>query len=129
MTKAVLDSSVLIGCWLQKGLAKRPAADARSAAAQLIELWDTDAIVSPVYIECVAGTKTGRELAAMRVFLAQFNVVDAWHVLPQDWKGALRFAERVPRDGKRRDLGDCLVRAIAERLNYDINTLDKRLKG
>jgi hypothetical protein len=30
----------------------------------------------------------------------------------------------VPRNGKPRQLGDCLIRAIAARLKYDVQTVD-----
>lgn len=45
--------------------------------------------------------------------------------LQEDWKKARQIAERVPRNGKPRQLGDCLIRAIAARLKYyDMQTAD-----
>lgn len=47
-------------------------------------------------------------------------------ILSQDLDQARRVAERIPRDGKRRQLGDCLIGAMALHLNYDVVTLDRR---
>jgi predicted nucleic acid-binding protein len=97
------------------------------AANRLIASWDINCIVTPVYIECVAGAQTGSELKLMRSFLAKFTVIDGWSIVNNDWLEALKLAERIPSDGKRRHLGDCLVKAIANRINYDVLTIDRRM--
>ena len=62
MTRSVLDTSILLTYWIQRRLARESAAEVRKAAAQLIKGWDTHYIVSPVVIECIAGTKTGHKV-------------------------------------------------------------------
>ncbi len=84
-----------------------------------------NAIVTPVVVEFVAGARKSRELELFRAFLACFDVIDRGQILPADWQAARRVAERIPRDGKPRQLGDCLIRAIARRLNYEIDTADQ----
>jgi predicted nucleic acid-binding protein len=100
--------------------------DAERWARRLAQLRRTDAIVSPVVIEFLAGVRTERELKLARAYLSRFNVIDEGRILEQDWEQAKRLAERIPRDGKPRQLGDCLVRALAIRLRYDVDTLDRR---
>ena len=128
MKKAILDTSILGTFWKHQGLTKKSAADVRNAAKQLIKSRDTNAIVTPVYLECVAGARTGNELQLMRAFLAEFNVVDAWHVSDDDWEAARSFAERIPHDGKPRHMGDCLIRAIANRISYEVSYIDNRFE-
>jgi predicted nucleic acid-binding protein len=45
-------------------------------------------------------------------------------ILPEDWQEAIRIASRVPRSPAPRQLGDCLIRAIAHRLKYEVFTSD-----
>lgn len=85
-----------------------------------------NAIATPVVIEFLAGTKNSHELPLARACLAQFHVADAGDVRAADWGESRRLAERVPRDGKPRQLGACLVKAIARRLKYDVQTFDQR---
>ena len=81
--------------------------------------------MTPVYIEFVAGARTAVELELSRAYLAGLEIVDAGRILKEDWEKARQLAERVPRDGKPRQLGDCLIRAIALRLKYyDVLTAD-----
>lgn len=83
--------------------------------------------MTPVVVEFLAGVQSAGELALARAFLAQFTVIDSGRILPEDWEETERLAARVPRDGKPRHLGDCLIRALAKRLKYDIDTDDRRL--
>lgn len=126
MKRTVLDSSILISYWMKYVLFKKSDSEVRAAARNLINLLDTNAIVTPVYVECVCGSKTGNELRLMRAFLNEFNVIDKGHVSDADWKKARSGAERIPSDGKPRQLGDCLIKAIADRFNYDVLPIDKR---
>ena len=116
--KRLLDTGALISYWRKCSarLATKTENDARTWADDLIEFLGTDAIVSPVYIEMIAGTSNDHELLLTRAFLSRFRNIDNWRVLPEDWLEARRIAERIPRNGKPRQLGDCLVRAIANRL-------------
>lgn len=88
------------------------------------ELQDVDAIVTPVCLEMIVGTVTKHELELTRAYLDEFDVLDRGDVRPKDWEEARRIAERIPPDGKPRDLGDCLIRAIANRLKRDVLSLD-----
>lgn len=90
-----------------------------------MRLYDTDAIVTPIRIEFVAGTRTAHELRLARAYLANFRAIDGGRILAEDWIEAHRIAERVPRDGKPRQLGDCLIAAIAKRLRYDVEAKDR----
>jgi predicted nucleic acid-binding protein len=75
----------------------------------------------------LAGTNQ-ETLQLTQAFLSEFRVIDAGTIPRSDWESATRRAKRIPRDGKPRQLGDCLIRAIAERLHYDLETFDKRLR-
>lgn len=129
MSQRVFDTSLLIRHWQRSRSAhsgrKLSVADARRWAKDLIELRQTQLIVTPVVIEFLAGARDGRELSLHRAFLDEFHIADEGHITNDDWLLSKRLAERIPRDGAPRDLGDCLIRAIAERLHLDVDTLDK----
>jgi predicted nucleic acid-binding protein len=126
--KWILDTSVLISWWRQcrrgRQLADLVEADVVRWATQLAERRQTDAIVTPVYLEMIGGTVDRRELRLTQAFLACFRCVDERRIPPTDWAEALRLAQRIPRKPRPRDLGDCLIRAIANRLNYGVITHD-----
>ena len=102
--------------------------DVRGWAKELIRLEDTDAIVTPVVVEFLAGVRSSHELKLTRVFLSAFRVIDGRKILDVDWSEAERLASRVPRDGKPRDLGDCLIQAIGTRLRYEVGSMDRRFR-
>jgi hypothetical protein len=83
--------------------------------------------VSPVYIEFVAGVQSKADLEPALAYLSEFDILDEGKILQQDWEKARQYAAWVPKDGKPRQLGDCLIPAIATRLRYEVHTLDKRL--
>lgn len=85
-----------------------------------------DAILTPIYIEFIAGTRSSNELDLARAFLGEFDRIDKGEITSQDWREAERYASRVPEDGHARGLVDCLIKAIAKRLRMDIDTSDKR---
>ena len=124
MAKRLLDTSILIRQWLlERRMTRRRAV---ALAKELIQLKGTNVIASPVVIEFLAGTRNRAELEFARLFLNEFEVADQQAIPARDWEQAQRLAQRVPRDGKPRHLGDCLIRAIAHRLHYDVETLDDR---
>jgi predicted nucleic acid-binding protein len=88
----------------------------------MIELEGTRAIVTPVRIEFICGAQSSTELELYEFFLEAFDVIDEGRILQDDWKEALRIARRVPRSGRKRQLGDCLIAAIARRLNWEVMT-------
>jgi predicted nucleic acid-binding protein len=129
MAKKVLETSVLLHHWGQSGgnsPASRTVDEAKNWGKELVRLHGTDAIVTPVYLEMVVGVQSAHQLDLMRAFLGEFRIIDNWNVTPEDWKEARRIGERVPRDGHRRQLGDCLIRAIANRLRHDVIAFDRR---
>jgi predicted nucleic acid-binding protein len=127
MKRTVLDTSVLIRFWRSRAhgsLVRRTPDDAGRWAERFIDLYDTNAIVTPVYLELVAGVSDRHELRLTLAFLSRFDRIDEGNITRSDWEEALRIARRVPRNRKPRHLGDCLIRAIANRLRYTIVTLD-----
>src|SRR5437016_2776162 len=128
MRRVVLDSALLMAHWnrCRKGpLDHYREKDVVGWARKLIEIERSDAIVTPVGLELICGTLSKWALKLTRAYLGEFTVIDQGTVLDEDWQEALRLAARVPQSGKPRDLGDCLIRAIANRLNYDVTTPDK----
>lgn len=95
-------------------------------ARGLIALEATNAILTPVYIEMVAGVTSSQELRLTRAFLKPFNIADEGKILAQDWDRAREIAQRVPFDKRKRQLGDCLISAIAKRLKSEVVTREKR---
>lgn len=127
MKKQVLDTSILIAHWHTCRTAARgmiTPAVVRWWAESLIRLRETDAIVTPVYVEMLAGVTSAEECRLTRAFLEKFHRIDGGRIPEEDWAEAIRLAQRVPRNAKPRQLGDCLIRAIADRLNYAVFTLD-----
>jgi predicted nucleic acid-binding protein len=131
MRRRLLDSSVLIRHWRsrQKRRRAQDLEDADDWAKELIPLRRTDAIATPVHIEFVCGITDRKEMELARRYLSHFTVIDGGRILPDDWKSAAESAMRVPRDHRPRQLGDCLIRAIADRMNYDVDTHDLHFPG
>ena len=127
MARSVLDTNVLIYQWNRRS---RGAAQPRSKTAvfdwarELVRMHDTDAILTPVKIEFACGVRSRNELKLAENYLSVFCIADKGKILPEDWKEAERLARRVPSNRKPRQLGDCLVRAIARRLRLDVITYD-----
>ena len=127
MAKRIFDTNVLIAHWqrCKKRLSGDPtSAEAEDWARVLIKTHGTRAIVTPVYVEFIVGTLSSEQLKQSRAFLGQFDCVDSMAILPTDWKEAIRIASRVPRMPAPRQLGDCLISAIARRLKYEVLTSD-----
>ena len=122
MLPKVLDANRLIRHW--RAAPPRSIAQARAAARQLCDRHGTRAIVTPVVIELLGGTRDKDELARARVFLAEFQVIDDGRILPEDFVHARALAERIPHVFRPRTFADCLIRAIADRLHYDVDTAD-----
>ena len=77
------------------------------------------------------GTEPEADYAERRAFLYSYSSgilvtlgTLGGNVTTADWQEAIRIARRVPRNRKPRQLGDCLIRAIANRLRYKVETLD-----
>jgi predicted nucleic acid-binding protein len=127
MKRQILDTSVLIYHWRRMSagsLKVSTAQHARRWARNLIRIEETDAIVSPVALELTCGARDAHELRLTLAFLKEFRVADGGKVVPEDWEEARGLALRIPRDGRPRQLGDCLIRAIANRLRLRVKTFD-----
>ena len=131
MAKRIFDSSYLINHW--NDFCKTPQArtpeNFRAWSEKLIADYGTRLIVTPVYIEVVAGVTSSEELKLTHAYLEPFVIVDDGKIPKEDWDEAKRIAQRVPHSAKKRQLGDCLIRAIVNRLNGDVLTLDKGFPG
>lgn len=128
MPRKVLDTSVLVRYWRRHmgnlRLADVTTKDSEAWGNELARLYDGSAIVTPVFVEFVAGATTARELKLAQAYLRPFELLDKRAISAADWSEAERISQRVPRDGKPRHLGDCLIRAIANRLRADVITHD-----
>jgi predicted nucleic acid-binding protein len=125
--KQILDTSMLIHYWRTcrrkvRGEVTPPVV--RALAQELIERYNTDAIVTPVYVEMLAGVTDRQTLRLTQAFLGEFRCIDGGHISAADWEETIRLAQRVPRDAKPRQLGDCLIRAVANRLRHRVITHD-----
>jgi len=129
MARLLLDTSALISNWRfcsGGSLQRKTEQQARAWADRLAQLYETRDVVTPVVIEFLAGVRSNHELVLARAYLSGFHVVDEGRILQSDWARAQQIAERVPRDGKPRQMGDCLIRAVAERLRYAVISSDER---
>lgn len=122
--RRILDTNRLISFWSRKTarLGRPERSTARAWADELVDLEGTDAIVTPVRIEFICHANSRELLELYESFIDGFVVIDRGQIGPADWNAATRLARRVPRNGKPRQLGDCLIRAIATRLGYDVMT-------
>jgi predicted nucleic acid-binding protein len=127
--RKILDTNRLINHWRSFLKDKSPnvsGTDIKQGANKLIKAVGSNAIVTPVYLEFIAGSRSKEELQLFLIFLAEFEIVDKGVITPDDWKIAKQIASRVPRDGHPRDSIDCLIAAIAERLHMVVDTADRR---
>jgi predicted nucleic acid-binding protein len=128
MPRELLDTSVLISHWRrcsESRLSDKTPEDASQWAETVIDLRRTRWIASPVLIEFVAGVRSSHELELAHAYLGRFEVIDRGNVSKTCWEEARKIAERVPRDGKPRQLGDCLLKAIAKHFKCAVVSLDK----
>ena len=130
MPRRVLDTNILINHWGDKLRSQRreelSETMAQQWARELIALTGAAAILTPVYLEYICGQTSATRVRLARAYLSVFEVADQGRILDDDWRRARQIAERVPRTGHRRQLGDCLIRAICDRLNLDLFTVDQR---
>jgi predicted nucleic acid-binding protein len=132
MPKRVLDTNILLDFWndrVRRCNGRFQPIDARRWAKDLISLHDSNAILTPIYIEVIAGVLNPNESAGWEAFLREFNCVDEQRLLSEDWKLAIQFAKRIPRKTRPRKLGDCLIRALCKRLRYEIVSKDKDMRS
>jgi len=120
----ILDTNVLINFWIQFRLWQRNEAEVRMFAQRLMRIYNTDLIASPVRIEFLCGITSSHRPQLWTAFIQAFKTIDERNIPRADWEEAERIAKRVSRHGRPRKLGDCLLKAIALRLNCDIVTAD-----
>ncbi len=127
MSRKILDSNKLINWWAKRfaETALVSGRDVDAWAQELIELYRTDLIVSPVYLEFLVHARSEELVGLYERFLGAFTVIDQWNVQKEDFLDALRLARRVPKDRKPRQLGDCLIRALANRFRCEVETGDR----
>jgi hypothetical protein len=126
--RLVLNTSVLIRCWNahpgRTPLSQLTERQTRGWARDLAKTYDTHSILTPIEGEMLAGTQSAEELRLTTALIGEFKSIDEGRILHQDWAEALRLAKRVPRNRAPRQLVDCLIRAIANRLGYDAESHD-----
>ncbi len=126
--KRCLDTNILIQhfkSW-KPPEAKREK-DAGAWAETLIEAYSTRIILSPTVVEFLCNVHNKDELRLREAYLDAFVVKDEEKTIPEDWREARRIAKHPGFQSKERDLGDCLIMAIAKRLGLDVQTEDKGL--
>jgi predicted nucleic acid-binding protein len=127
MSRSLLDTSVLVSYWHRhKSKLKSPVTTsiAQSWGQALRDFYSPSVLATPIVIEFLAGSHRKEELDLYRAFLHPFEIIDRGEISADDWKMAKRLAERIPRDGKPRQLGDCIIAAIADRFNCDLESFD-----
>ncbi len=123
MPTRILDTQVLISHYNK--MTKSKSVDAVKAhARQLINIENTNWILSPIRIEFLCGVRDSHERKLYCACLEQFEVLDERKIPSQDWSEAERLAQWVKQDGRGRKLGDCLIQAIAKRLHAEVTTTD-----
>ena len=133
MASKTLDTNLLIDFWYLS-LGKRKVTD---VSREEVDGWSGrlrlqqgfDGIVTPVRIEFLCGVTSSDEEALATRYLNGFDLLDGGDVRPEDWQDAERIARRVPRDGRRRQLGDCLILAVCKRLRVKLLTKDTGIRG
>lgn len=128
MRKRLLDTNILSEHWKRNGGRRaegQSAEDVRKWANELIGMYGGAAIVTPVYIEFICGATSQREMQLAESYLGVFQIADKGDMRPDDWVEATRIARRIPYSGKPRQLGDCLIRAVANRLRMDVISGDR----
>ncbi len=125
MPDRILDTSRLIQHFQDfRPFAGKTPKEAEDWADQLIRTRGSRDIVSPVEVEFLCVMMDRNELALREAFLSRFRVIDDHKTLPGDWDEARRLARHAGFHTRPRKLGDCLIQAIAERLNRDVDTAD-----
>lgn len=128
--RRVFDTNVLVGQWRIKRRDRKTSDieihEAENWAADLIRGSNSNAIVTPVRLEFLAGTRDQHEWQLAEAYLSNFEVVDNGMITEADWTNTARRIARIPRDGRPRHLIDCLIISIYDRLRYEILTSESR---
>ena len=120
--KRIFDTNVLIDHFRRLPLSSRNEDSARNWARDLIKAYGSGCIASPVRIEFLCGVRSSSELKRHLAYLRPFRVLDGRDMPRQVWEQAEDIAKRA---GRPRKLGDCLLKATAQHLNYEVVTSDR----
>ena len=77
-------------------------------------------IVAPVEVEFLAGIVDRHEMTLAEAYLRPFSLADRREPVARDWEEARRVAKHVGFQAARRQLCDCLITALADRLHIDV---------
>lgn len=128
--RRVFDTNVLVGHWRMKRqlrhISQIEITEVRDWASDLIRLMNSDAIVTPVRLEFLAGSRDQHESNLAEAYLEKFQIVDGGMITPLDWSNTARRISRIPRDGRPRHLVDCLILSKCDRLRYEVLTSESR---
>lgn len=125
MARLCLDTQILILDFNRhKPLTGKSEKDAQEWARSLIDQYQAPWSVSPVEVEFLCGISNEHERRLREAYFAQFQIADGHSTTPVDWQEARRIAKHAGHEPKPRDLGDCLILAIAKRLRLSIETRD-----
>ena len=128
MPKPVLDTNILIAHFQKfRPFDGKSPLDAEEWAKVLIADKETNAIVSPVEVEFLCGVLNQTETVLREGYLRAFRLIDDRKTLPADWEEARRVAKHPGFHAGPRDLGDCVIAAISERLHCAVISDDKGL--
>ena len=78
-----------------------------------------------VVAELIQGSKSDREVMAVKEFLEAFHIIDQKE---DTWIKAGELSYQLKRKGKRVNLADCYISIIAEEYGCQIFTLDEHFK-
>ena len=128
MPRRVFDTNYLCGHWHKVRRDVATVSQAKAAGRQLLILHGSDGIFTPVKIEFLAGARDSLELRLFQAYLSAFPVLDNGETPSRDWTETTRIAQRIPTNGKPRQLADCLIRATANRLHCEVLSGDKQVQ-
>ncbi len=132
MRKIILDTNILILHWHQSRagrIADNTVEEAEGWARRLIAIHQSRWMVTPVLLEFLGIIVNGHEMKLSRAFIDHFHPLDDGNITGQDWQKARQLAERIGKGPSppRRGAIDCLIKAIALRLDCEIRTADQKM--
>jgi len=127
-SRRVIDTNILINHWRRMSQNSNWDQVTREIvhlwADRLIKMESSNLILTPIGIEFLCGFTYHLEMQFAKDFLLKFQFADGGEIRSEDWSTALSLAERIPKNQKRRQLGDCLIASICKRLRLLISTAD-----
>lgn len=128
--RRVFETNVLVSHWRIKRrdrhISEIEITEPRNWASELIRQMNSNAIVTPVRLEFLSGTRDLHEWNLAEAYLENFQIVDNGLITETDWESTARRISRIPRVGRPRHLVDCLILSICDRLRYEVLTSESR---